>query len=33
MEVPKDASAVQIEHDTLQEVVLWRICCVLLSDV
>ena len=33
MEVPNDASAVQIEHDTLQEVVVWRVYCVLLNDV
>ena len=33
MEVPNDASAVQIEHDTLQEVVVWCVYCVLLNDV
>ena len=33
MEVPNDASAVQIEHDALQEVVVWRVYCVLLNDV
>ena len=32
MEVPKDASAVQIEHDTLQEVVVWRRCLLCIIE-
>ena len=33
MEVLKDATAVQIEHDALQEVALWSVYCVLFNDV